>query len=79
MVRKSQPARLVISPVCFWAREERGEKGSVRQYEAPQAFSGGGGRGGGRCGTEACARGGKVSTDDFEQSRAGIERRDIHP
>jgi hypothetical protein len=41
MVRKSQPARLVISPVCFWAREERGEKGSVRQYEAPQAFSGG--------------------------------------
>lgn len=41
MVRKSQPARLVISPVCFWAREEREEKGSVRQYEAPQAFSGG--------------------------------------
>ena len=36
MVRKSQPARLVISPVCFLARGKtwRGGGNSVRQYEA---------------------------------------------
>ena len=35
MVRKSQPARLVISPVYFWRGRKHGEGGnSVRQYEA---------------------------------------------
>lgn len=51
MVRKSQPARLVISPVCFWRGRKHGEGGKQRPSVRSKRYRRGKGELGVRYGT----------------------------